>query len=524
MPLFVLVVYLHEGEKIAFLKAVRQQLAARELETRSLDPAHRPEHGISQFYKALAKAGTRGLNLVVQVPRVRETQRPDHIFLEYINLHRNLIGERKLRFVLCLHESEAETFIHVAGDLWDVRHKTYWLERPKGFQGERLWQELSEHSQNLPLSEAQQRNITEHIERVRELIRETRQPNDKAALLLDLTNWLLRRRALHPATEAALEGLALLPESPSSLRRDIEHSLGEALFLASQLQEALEHLEQSRLLSQHLSDRRSEGTILNNISQIYDAWKDYEKALSMLRESLAIRHEIGDLEGQSANLNNIGAILQEQGRPEEALTALQESLSLVREVGNREGEGATLNNIAQVYLSLDRSKEALEMLQESLSVFTETGDRAAQSTILNNIGQIYSTKGRHEDALSSLEQGLSMAREVGDRAGEGRSLTNIAQVFSSWGRDEAALELLEQSLAIRREIGDRSGEAATSWIRSLVHERRGDLDQAVEWARLTVEIHADLVHPDLEKERVRLEELTHRLNSSPSCSPATPAT
>ncbi|GFO54851.1 hypothetical protein GMSM_18580 [Geomonas sp. Red276] len=550
-PLFLIVYYEHEAVKVAFQGTLRRSLSTLGITPQTFDPAGRPEHGTGRLYDLLSESSsTNALALVTSFPRMGSGDL-DPTFLEYLNLHRDVISKKNLRFVLFLHSADASTFISSAGDLWDFRHHTYWLEGRPEAEKLSVW-EFPERAATINrLTEEERTAVNKHLASVRELIERTINPEERAALFLDLSNWLMRRNLPTFAADAAFEGIESLPEAPSALRGDLEFTLALALQRDSQLGEALRHYKKAYAIQREIGDRSGEGTTLNHISQIYCAWGRYDEALKTLEESLAIRREIGDRAGEGATLNNISQIYSAWGRYDEALKTLEESLAISREIGDRSGEGTILNNISQIYCAWgrydealktleeslaicreigDRSgegailnnisviydawgryDEALKTLEESLAISREIGDRSGEGTMLNNISQIYRAWGRYDEALKTLEESLAIRREIGDRSGEGTTLNNISQIYRAWGRNDEALKTLEESLAIRREIGDLAGEAVTCWNLAMEYRRRSDLVKAIEYARQTVSIDEETNHPDLGEDRKLLKEMEDAL-------------
>jgi len=509
-PLFLVVFYRHEGEKLDFLTAVRQRLQERGLQNRTLDPGRNPDHGTGKLYPLLAADGDEVIHLVADLAR-GEDGAFDPAFLDYLNLHRDRINRETLRWILLLHDSEAEPFLRQAGDLWDFRQRTYWLERPAEPRGEGLWQELGERTERLALSAGDRQEIEEQLATVRQQTEATSDAEDRAGLLLDLARWLRRRYAAGTAVEVALEGLALARGVSRELRMELEEEAGWALYHQRQLGEALQHLQQSLDIRREVGDRAGEAATLNNISQIYRAWGRYDDALQHLQQSLDIRREVGDRAGEATTLNNISQIYDARGQYDDALQHLQQSLDIRREVGDRAGEATTLNNIASIYHAWGRYDDALQHLQQSLDIQREVGDRAGEATTLNNISQIYRAWGRYNDALQHLQQSLKIQREVGDRAGEAATLNNISQIYRAWGRYDDALQHLKQSLEITREVGDRAGEALTSWNLGLEYERQEEWDDAIQHLHRALELEEELDHPDLEADREHVQNLEEKL-------------
>jgi tetratricopeptide (TPR) repeat protein len=549
-PFFVVVFYRHEGEKLDFLEAVWHQLHARGLHSRTYDPAHRPEHSTGKLYGLLAEGGADTIHLVADLAR-SEDGGFDRAFLDYLNLHRDTISRERLRMVLFVHQSEAEAFLRAAGDLWDFRQRTIWLERPVEPRGEGLWQEVLERSARLPKPEAERQEIEGHIAEVRAQADATSDPGERAGLLLDLATWLLRRHAAAAAAEVAREGLHLAPLSSTSLHLKLEMAYATALRRQEQNPEALRHLERALSLSQESGDRINEATILNEISQIYRTWGRNDEALQNLQQSLQIHTEIGDRAGEATNLNNIATIYHARGRYDDALQRLQQSLQIRRELGDRASEAVILNNISQVYrtwgrrqeelehllqslqinrefddrkqeaitlnniagnfLASERPDEAIQHLQQSLQISRENGDRAAEAITLNNIAAYYHASERHDEAFQHLQESLHIRREIGDRAGEANSLNNIALVDVAQGRHDEALQHLQQSLLISREIGNRAQEAVALNNLGREHNRRGALAEAVEYLRASVALEEELKHPDAAADREYLGEVETRL-------------
>ncbi len=555
VPLFLIVYYDHEAAKIAFIETLRKYLFDHGASSQSFDPGIRPEHGPGKLYPLISEAsGSGAVCLITSLPRIQNTSALDTSFLDYLNLHRDLISREKLRLILFLHTVEAERFITSAGDLWDFRDHTYWLESERRAETSLLWRLPEQEPNRIELPESSRDEIVNHLQAVHALVDETSAPREKAELLFDLTQWLSRRNAASLAAEAALAGIHLISDDRSRLRADLEHGLGPALQLSANPAEALHHYEKCLEIQKEIGDRAGQGITLNNISLVFGAWGQYDKALKTLEQSLAIRRESGDRTGEGTTLNNISSIYRAWGRYDEALKLQEQSLVIYRETGNRTRELVALSNISTIYHDWGRYDDALRILTQSLAIIREIGDRAAEGMMLNNIGQIHKTSGRYDEALKVLEQSLSILRENGNRAGEGASLTNISQIYHAWGRCGEAMKALEQSLLITREIGDPEsealvlnnmsqiytalgqhdktmevlekglaitreignlpGEGSVCWNLALEFKRRGDLNKAISFANRAVEIRTRTNHPSLAKNRKFLTELENRLKQN----------
>ena len=169
-PLLLLVFYQHEGEKLEVLAELYRELQEEDLPYEQLDPAHRPDQGAGRLYDSIATTSQDGVAIIPAMPRCEDTAGLDSAFLEYLNLNRDRIARDHLRFVLFLHSEEAEQFIREAGDLWDFRHHTYWLERSPKPRGAELWDDLERDSVELSLPAAEVQELMARLARLRDLV------------------------------------------------------------------------------------------------------------------------------------------------------------------------------------------------------------------------------------------------------------------------------------------------------------------------------------------------------------------
>jgi tetratricopeptide (TPR) repeat protein len=198
------------------------------------------------------------------------------------------------------------------------------------------------------------------------------------------------------------------------LMRYLYGHLGILYFQLGNYGEALTYLQDSLTIYQQVRDKEGEGTILNNISQIYKARGDYETALTYLHESLRIRQQIGDKSGEGTTLNNISQIYDARGDYETALTYLHQSLRIQQQIGDKRGEGTTLNNISQIYDARGDYETALTYLHQSLRIQQQIGGVAGMATTLHNMGTlVYGQLKEYKQAITYLIQSYQIFTRLG---------------------------------------------------------------------------------------------------------------
>jgi len=334
LPIFIIVCYDHEADKLSLLESIKKKLEKKGITTCTFDPGGDKDHGIDKLYTRLASSSReKNLCIISGIPLNEKNKiQPDNTFIHYLNIHRDRIAKETIRMVLFLHASNAEDFINSAGDLWDFRHGTYWVEREKEKNINFLWEKLENRSNELENENSE--DILRHIQKVKSLIDNTESHSDKARLLLDLAKWLRRRYANYSALESVYEALEYIRDKQDSLMAEIELEIGYCLHLNSDLPEALGHYQKSLEIRQEIGDTRGEGTTLNNISQIFKARGDYDTALSYLDKSLKIRQEIGDRAGEAVTCQNLAMEWERRKEIEKAIYYLKITVEIEGQTGH----------------------------------------------------------------------------------------------------------------------------------------------------------------------------------------------
>lgn len=505
--LFLIVYYEQESAKVEFLGKLRENMVNAGMKTRTIDPVFNPGHQppkLRSYLNSLAKEGE--ICLLTILPRAKESTRLEESFLEYLNLHRDELFANRLRLILFMHQSDARQFIDTAGDLWDFRHHTYWLEREKP-SSELLWKNLEFQARQPHVSGGDSKEVEKHVKEVRALVNRTPDEKEKAALLLDLSRWLLRRNLAIMAVETISEAKRYISDDYSKIGADLESELGYALKLTANLPEAMEHYMNSLNIARKIGYSESEAMTLNNISFIYQTWGDYSRALTYLEKGLKIFKKIGDRESEITVSDNIAYIYAVMGDYERALSLLEINLKAYSEIQSPESEAVTLSVIGNIHLNQGRFMQAMHFYNKSLEIRKEKGLRVGELRTLNNIALVYFSLKDYGAALEILEENLVASKNLKNRELEGDVLRHLSVLLHSMGRNEEALNHYEKLLAICIEIGDRAGEAETRWSMALLYGEFGWLNKAFAMFRKAIEIEKDIDHPKFEEHKKYLEKL-----------------
>jgi tetratricopeptide (TPR) repeat protein len=105
------------------------------------------------------------------------------------------------------------------------------------------------------------------------------------------------------------------------------------------------------------------------------------------------------------------------------------------------------------------SSDLPSTLQFDLDAARAAGDRAEEARVLNRVGAHYQQMLEYETALVYYEEALAINHAIGHVLGQAVTLHNSALILQAQGQLGQALDRFRQSLELRRALGDRAAEA-----------------------------------------------------------------
>jgi tetratricopeptide (TPR) repeat protein len=268
------------------------------LKNRTFTPITRTEHRPPYLVSELNKASKKGeICLLSELPRSKKSSRIDETFLGYLNLHRDELFSHRLRLILMLRHPDAGQFMDGAGDLWDFRHHTYWLEEEQPAADSLLESFGISITGTGPAFRklyppGKRKEYEQHVKEVQALVNRTPGKKEKARLLLDLTRWLLRRNMGAMAVKAAREGIDTISTDRSETRAGLELELGYAFQFTKNFSKALEHYKNSLEISKEAGEPNMEARTHRHMAVIYQEQGRLKEAVEMLRKAVEIEKTI----------------------------------------------------------------------------------------------------------------------------------------------------------------------------------------------------------------------------------------
>ncbi|HYF02987.1 MAG TPA: tetratricopeptide repeat protein [Patescibacteria group bacterium] len=285
-------------------------------------------------------------------------------------------------------------------------------------------------------------------------------------------------------------------KSALKLKRELGDATGQSIILNNlggvytsigNFSKGLECHNQSLHLKDQLNDRHGIAASLNNIAGIYLAYGDYETGLSNLFKSLEIKREQGNTQGIANTLSNIGMVQTEIGDLHSALQSFTEALQLYSKLGQRRFIALAMNHIGVAKVRLGAYTQGMAWLKKALKIRIELQDDYGLASSYCNLGEAHRLKGDFPQAIHFGQLGADISRSLGDKERLAHHYTCLAENYAANSSYAEAFETAYQALALAREINDAKQQAAALKLLADTSEKKGDLQQSINYYRQFIE-------------------------------------
>ncbi len=227
---------------------------------------------------------------------------------------------------------------------------------------------------------------------------------------------------------------------------------------------------------------------LNNLAQMYDYSRQYEKAAELFIESAAIRKELlGENSLDYAwSLNNLASVYGKMNRYEKAEQFYSESATIRKKMlgENHPDYASSINNQAQMYSEMGQYEKAEPLFLQAATIYKENlgENNASYALVLNNLAVLYKKQGIYNKAELLFLEAISIKKNTlgENHPGYATSVNNLAQLYEFIGQYEKAKTLYLQSAEIRKQSLGEDHETYAASLNNLavLYRKMGDFDQA----------------------------------------------
>lgn len=229
-------------------------------------------------------------------------------------------------------------------------------------------------------------------------------------------------------------------------------------------------------------------TALGGLATTYYCWGKYKEAINYHQKQLSLARKTHYSIEEVNALGGLGLIFYVLGQVPEAIDYYKQSLTVAQEIGASAEEASLLSNLGAAHNSLQESDQAIKCFQKALTIQKAQGHRFGEAASQSGLGMVYKSMKDYPRAVEYYKQSLEISREIGDRSGKANYLSNLGMICNLLGQYPQAIDYCNQALPIIREIDDRRGESFTLDNLGSALLNSGQLTQAENALRASVEV------------------------------------
>lgn len=186
------------------------------------------------------------------------------------------------------------------------------------------------------------------------------------------------------------------------------------------------------------------------------------------------------------------AAARREENPKEALRLYQQALELAQAEACFTGVAHALRGAADCHVLLSQYEQGLALALQAKAAFEALGDRAGMGHCLVHVGAVRMYQADYAAAHACFAEALEIALDARNTWLEALARNNLAWVFSTLGSFGFALEHYLKALELFRAVADPAFEAMVLCNLAAAHLELEDYDQALEFARRSLELRQQL--------------------------------
>jgi tetratricopeptide (TPR) repeat protein len=214
---------------------------------------------------------------------------------------------------------------------------------------------------------------------------------------------------------------------------------------------------------------------LDNLGNVYQCQRKWDQAINHYEDSLVISHELGDNNGIAQTLDNLGTAYQSHGKSVKAIDCYEKSIAISLRLRDDSKIAKTLGNLGSLYQSQDQWAMAIDCYEKFLQVSRRLGDKQGVAKTLGNLGNLYQNQGNLFRAIDCYQKFLEISRGVEDEYRVAQTLDNLGSLYQSQDKWVMAIDCYKEFLEISHRLGDKQGVAQTLSNLGNVYQNQGDM-------------------------------------------------
>ncbi len=293
-------------------------------------------------------------------------------------------------------------------------------------------------------------------------------------------------------------------------------NLGQEHNNLEEYDKAIEYLDLALPLCKSTRDKDSEKAVLAQLGLSAMGAKRGAQAISYMEQYLGLVGEGEDAPDLGVALETLGKAYKQDGNSEKAIHFLKEGLAVSKRKKDTTGQWRILELLGAIHADSENPTAATEFLEEGLAIASKTGNKKGEKKLLQQLGDSYIKFGEPERALTMFKKSLVLCRETKDILGAGTQLMLLGDTHSHLKENEKSISFYKKALDAVKKVKNKEMEGNILWRLSKTYAASGDMTQALDQGKLSLEVFGDISHPETENVKDQLVKWGGKIEQDPA--------
>lgn len=418
-PFVILISYQQQADKLRFIEELTQSSLTTDLKFKTYFPNIDKDHGTGKIIGHLVDDAKHDRLSLITSLATKSQGELDHQFLSYINLNRDRLTYQNLHYVLFVKADQMEDFVAGAPDLWSFRQQVLYLERDDTqnipnleLSSQLMWQNIETDIEQSAQDPAIKQQAAEKIAETKALVANISNNQDKAQLLFDLAEWLMRRELYIQAFEVAELTLINHSDIKPEFLTNLYYICGTTQYRIGHYHEAIKHFQQGLTLKRDIL----EADFHYMLGDCHFCLTLYDTAILHYNDALELAKLHNNKSMQVLALGRKADIKRVHDELDESIETYQQAISIAKKFKLQDKEAWLKQNLGMTYYRQRQYDLALEHYQASLIYNEQSGYLEGIANCHISISQALLAQGNLDDVKDHLTEGVTTAEKINNKA------------------------------------------------------------------------------------------------------------
>lgn len=232
---------------------------------------------------------------------------------------------------------------------------------------------------------------------------------------------------------------------------------------------------------------------------------DYMKALECYEVALKEYKGEKDKKFEGSLYNNMANIYMDMGNFKEALLSYHQYLLLSRQFNWKRDEAIGLMNTGLVYMKESKFDSAIIFYNSSIDIAVNINDKQVIAYAFSNKGAALEKSGKYDEAIEMLQKSIPFADSVNDSRIKAQSLGGLAEAYIFKKNYAEAEKFALLSLDISKSLNILQFQKEMYELLSDVYKNKNQPDKALSNYKIFILLRDSAMNEEKKSEMVRLE-------------------